>query len=232
VVKNVSFKIRQGEILAIAGLMGAGRTELLMGIFGVWPGRRAGEVRCNGQPLQIHHPKEAIRAGLGLVSEDRKRFGLILQQSVARNITLANLRKIAPGHVLDENREVQLGNRLVNELDIRVPSISHEVSKLSGGNQQKVVLAKWLLAEPQVLFLDEPTRGIDVGAKFEIYQIMNKLVREGVAVVMVSSELPEILGMSHRILVLHEGEITGEFLREEATQEKIMLAATGQIESS
>ncbi|MDZ7364023.1 MAG: ATP-binding cassette domain-containing protein [candidate division KSB1 bacterium] len=182
----------------------------------------------NGQAIPIRQPQEAIRAGLGLVSEDRKRFDLVLQHSVAKNITLASLRKIAPRNILDENFEVRFSNRLVDELDIRAPSIHHDVITLSGGNQQKVVLAKCLLTEPAVQFLDEPTRGIDVGAKFEIYQIMNKLVRDGVAVVMVSSELPEILGMSHRILVLHEGEITGEFLREEATPEKIMLAATGR----
>jgi len=227
VVKNASFQIRRGEILGISGLMGAGRTELLMGIFGVWPGRREGKIFLNGQALQIRQPQDAIRAGLGLMSEDRKRFGLVLPHSVAKNITLANLRKIAPRNFLDENFEVRFSNRLVEELGIRAPSIHHEVNTLSGGNQQKVVLAKWLLTEPAVLFLDEPTRGIDVGAKFEIYQIMNQLVRDGVAVVMVSSELPEILGMSHRILVLHEGEITGEFSREEATPEKIMLAATG-----
>jgi len=227
IVKNASVQIRQSEILGISGLMGAGRTELLMGIFGVWPGRREGEIFLNGQPLQIRQPQDAIRAGLGLVCEDRKRLGLVLQHSVAKNITLANLRKIAPKNILDENREVQFSNRFVDELGIRAPSINHEVNTLSGGNQQKVVLAKWLLTEPCVLFLDEPTRGIDVGAKFEIYQIMNKLVADGVAVVMVSSELPEILGMSHRIIVLHEGEITGEFTRKEATPEKIMLAATG-----
>jgi D-xylose transport system ATP-binding protein len=227
VVKNASFQIRRGEILGISGLMGAGRTELLMGIFGVWPGRREGKIFLNGQALPIRQPQDAIRAGLGLMSEDRKRFGLVLRHSVAKNITLASLRKIAPKNILDENFEVRFSHRLVDELGIRAPSIHHEVNTLSGGNQQKVVLAKWLLTAPAVLFLDEPTRGIDVGAKFEIYQIMNKLVRDGVAVVMVSSELPEILGMSHRILVLHEGEITGEFSREEATPEKIMLAATG-----
>ncbi len=227
VVKNASFQIRRGEILGISGLMGAGRTELLMGIFGVWPGRRDGEILLNGQRLPIRQPQDAIRAGIGLVSEDRKRFGLVLQHSVAKNITLANLRKIAPKNILDENREVQFSHRFVDELGIRAPSINHEVTTLSGGNQQKVVLAKWLLTEPRVLFLDEPTRGIDVGAKFEIYQIMNRLVADGVAVVMVSSELPEILGMSHRILVLHEGEITGEFKREKASPEKIMMAATG-----
>jgi len=166
IVKNVSFKIRQGEILGISGLMGAGRTELLMGIFGVWPGRREGEIFLNGQRLPIRQPQDAIRAGLGIVSEDRKRFGLILQHSVAKNITLANLQKIAPKNILDENREVQFSQRLVEALGIRVPSINHEVNTLSGGNQQKVVLAKWLLTEPRVLFLDEPTRGIDVGAKF------------------------------------------------------------------
>ncbi len=227
IVKNASFQIRRGEILGISGLMGAGRTELLMGIFGVWRGRRDGKIFLNGHALPIQQPQDAIRAGLGLMSEDRKRFGLVLQQSVAKNITLASLQKIAPKNILDENFEVRFSNRLVDELGIRAPSIHHEVNTLSGGNQQKVVLAKWLLTEPAVLFLDEPTRGIDVGAKFEIYQIMNKLVRDGVAVVMVSSELPEILGMSHRILVLHEGEITGEFSREAATPEKIMLAATG-----
>jgi D-xylose transport system ATP-binding protein len=228
VIKNASFQIRRGEILGISGLMGAGRTELLMGIFGVWPGRRQGKIFLNGQALPIRQPQDAIRAGLGLMSEDRKRFGLVLQHGVAKNITLASLRKIAPKNILDENFEVRFSHRLVDELGIRAPSIHHEVSALSGGNQQKVVLAKWLLTEPAVLFLDEPTRGIDVGAKFEIYQIMNKLVRDGVAVVMVSSELPEILGMSHRILVLHEGEITGEFSREAATPEKVMLAATGR----
>ena len=193
VVKSASFQIRRGEILGISGLMGAGRTELLMGIFGVWPGRREGKIFLNNQALQIRQPQDAIRAGLGLMSEDRKRFGLVLQHSVAKNITLANLRKIAPKNILDENFEGRFSNRLVEELGIRAPSIHHEVNTLSGGNQQKVVLAKWLLTEPAVLFLDEPTRGIDVGAKFEIYQIMNQLVRDGVAVVMVSSELPEIL---------------------------------------
>ena len=227
VIKDVSFKIRKGEILGIAGLMGAGRTELVTSIFGGYPGKKTGEIFINGKKAEINRPSDAIKNGLGLVSEDRKRFGLILEQSVATNTTLASIEKICDWGVINSNKEYLNATQFVKELRIKTPSLGTKVNNLSGGNQQKVVLAKWLMTKPKILFLDEPTRGIDVGAKFEIYNIMNELVRQGVAIVMVSSELPEILGMSDRILVMCEGAIRGEFDYREATQEKIMYYATG-----
>jgi D-xylose transport system ATP-binding protein len=171
-------------------------------------------------------PRDAIRAGLGLVSEDRKRYGLVLGMDVKQNSTLASLSRIARLGVINKNEEIKRSARYVAELRTKTPSLEQRVGNLSGGNQQKVVLAKWLLTQPKVLFLDEPTRGIDVGAKVEIYNIMNDLVDQGVCVVMVSSELPEVLGMSDRILVIHEGRLTGSFQHGEATQENVMRYAT------
>jgi D-xylose transport system ATP-binding protein len=225
-VKDVSFDVRRGEILGIAGLMGAGRTELVMSLFGAWRGAATGELEIGGRPVRIRSPRDAIRHGLALVSEDRKKDGLVLGMDVKANVTLASLRSVSSGYVLDANREIAAGEEAVRSLKIKAGSLETAVGTLSGGNQQKVVLAKWLRTKPAVLFLDEPTRGIDVGAKYEIYTIMNELVRQGVAIVMISSELPELIGMSHRVLVLSQGRIAGEFRAEEATQEAVMAAAT------
>lgn len=225
-LKNISFDVKVGEILGISGLMGAGRTELVTSIFGAFPGKVTGSVYLSNQKLNIKSPLDAIRNGLGFVSEDRKRYGLILKMRVVENITLASLKKLSRG-LINHDQEVVFGQKYVNELAIKTPSLETETNNLSGGNQQKVVVAKWLMTEPKVLFLDEPTRGIDVGAKVELYEIMNNLVRQGLAVIMVSSELPEILGMSDRILVMHEGRITGELPGIGTNQEQIMQLATG-----
>jgi ABC-type sugar transport system ATPase subunit len=224
---HVSFQVRKGEILGIAGLMGAGRTELMMSLFGVWGRRLGGEVRLEGQPLAVRGAVDAIRAGLSLVSEDRKRYGLVLGMDVKENSTLASLDRISRMGVIDKNEEIKVSDRYVRELRTKTPSLEQRVQNLSGGNQQKVVLAKWLLTRPKVLFLDEPTRGIDVGAKVEIYNIVNDLVDQGVCVVVISSELPEVLGMADRVLVMHEGSFRGELPRAQATEEKVMYYATG-----
>jgi len=229
VVDNVSFELRKGEILGIAGLMGAGRTELVMSLFGSYPGPSEGRVEIDGKPVKIRSTSQAIKEGLALVSEDRKKYGLVLGMDIKNNVTLASLNRVSSWGVIDLNREVASGNEYIRSLRIKANSAETIVGTLSGGNQQKVVLSKWLMTRPKVLILDEPTRGIDVGAKFEIYNIMNELIRQGVSILMVSSELPELLGMSHRIIVISEGKLTGEFRAEEATQEAIMLAATGGL---
>jgi D-xylose transport system ATP-binding protein len=226
-VKDVGFKVRRGEVLGIAGLMGAGRSELLMAIFGAWPGRVAGEVYVEGKRVKVNRPSDAIRQGVGFVTEDRKRFGLVLDQTILNNMTLAGLQKLSGRFVTDVDAEAAAGERARKDLRVKANSVFTVVGTLSGGNQQKVVLAKWLLTNPRVLFLDEPTRGIDVGAKQEIYAQINRLAKEGLAIVLVSSELPEVLGLSDRVLVLHEGRVTGEFKREEATPEAVMSCATG-----
>lgn len=227
IVDNASFYVRRGEILGIAGLMGAGRTELMSSIFGGFPGESYGEVYINGRQVEIKSPQDAINNGLAMVTEDRKRYGLVLIHDVKKNLTLANLRKYCKSGVINSNAEVYDSQTMVKTLSIKTPSLETKVNNLSGGNQQKVVVGKWLLTKPLILIMDEPTRGIDVGAKYEIYNIMNELKKQGVAIIMISSELPEILGMSDRILVLYEGKINGEFRHDEASQEKIMLAATG-----
>lgn len=226
-IDHVSLDVRKGEILGIAGLMGAGRTELAMSLFGALGSRREGEIRINGKPVHIKGPKEAIKNGLCYLSEDRKLTGLVLGMDVKENISLASLHKISGRSGINENEEIKKANEYVKALNIKTPSIEQKVNNLSGGNQQKVVLGKWLMANPDVLILDEPTRGIDVGAKYEIYNIMNELIDRGVCIVMISSELPEILGMSDRILVMHEGKIRGEINWQEATQERVMHFATG-----
>ncbi len=223
---EVSFTVRKGEILGIAGLMGSGRTEILMSIFGALKGLRKGTIRLEGQDLKCSSPVEAINRGMALVSEDRKRLGLLLEDSVSRNISLASLKTLTKFGVVDDDHEKAVAKNYVRDLRIKTPDIATTVKNLSGGNQQKVVLAKWMLTKPKVLFLDEPTRGIDVGAKAEIYKIVGEMARDGVAVVMVSSELPEVLGLSDRVLVMCGGRVTGEFSRDEATQERIMSAAT------
>ncbi|OHD11573.1 MAG: D-xylose ABC transporter ATP-binding protein [Spirochaetes bacterium GWD1_27_9] len=226
---NINFVAKKGEILGIAGLMGAGRTELAMSIFGVWGRITSGEIFLNGKKLKLKGAKDAISAGISLLSEDRKRYGLVLNQDIKSNISLSSLEKISKFYVINKNEEIKSSNEYSKSLKIKTPSIEQKVCNLSGGNQQKVVIAKWLMTKPKVLILDEPTRGIDVGAKFEIYNIMNELVDNGVCVIMISSDLPEILGMSDRILVMHEGVFNKELLREEATQEKIMYYATGGV---
>jgi ABC-type sugar transport system ATPase subunit len=216
----VSFTVRRGEILGIAGLLGAGRSELLMAIFGAEPS--GGRFFVNGNEVTIRQPSDAIQAGIAFVTEDRKRFGLFLDHSVMVNLTLAAIR--------DLDDETAAAQTAVDELRIKTASLESEVATLSGGNQQKVVLAKWLLTKPAVLLLDEPTRGIDVGAKQEIYTEITRLAAEGMAIVLVSSELPEVLGLSDRVLVLHKGRVTGTFERGEATAETVMACATGQSE--
>ncbi|HEX7140088.1 MAG TPA: ATP-binding cassette domain-containing protein, partial [Vicinamibacterales bacterium] len=228
-VDDVSFSVRRGEVLGIAGLVGAGRSELMMAIFGAHPGRQRGDFFVGGAPVGIGQPSDAIAAGIGFVTEDRKRFGLLLDHAIVTNLTLAALKKISGPLVTDIDAETSAGERAMKELRIKARSVFTVVGTLSGGNQQKVVLAKWLLTNPKVLFLDEPTRGIDVGAKQEIYQQIDRLAAEGMAIVLVSSELPEVLGLSDRVLVLHEGRLTGEFRREEAAAEAVMAAATGQV---
>ena len=227
-VDNVSFDVKKGEVLGIAGLMGAGRTELLMAIFGAWQGRYSREIEVDGKRTTIDSPADAIAKGVGFVTEDRKRFGLILEQTILDNMTLAGLRSISGRFVTNRTRETMAAKGPMRSLRIKANSPLTISGTLSGGNQQKVVLGKWLLTNPKVLFLDEPTRGIDVGAKQEIYAEINKLAKEGMAIVLVSSELPEVLGLSDRVIVLHEGKLTGEFTRAEATPEKVMAAATGQ----
>src|SRR5438132_600242 len=227
-VDHVGFAAREGEVLGIAGLMGSGRSELLMAIFGAHPGRKSAEIEVAGQPSEINQPSDAIKHGIGFDTEDRKRYGLILDQTILRNMTLAGLRKLSGRFITNEDAEAAAGQRSATELRIKATSVFTVAGTLSGGNQQKVVLAKWLLTNPRVLFLDEPTRGIDVGAKQEIYAQINRLAAEGLAIVLVSSELPEVLGLSDSVLVLHEGRITGEFRRDQATAERVMACATGQ----
>lgn len=228
-VDNVSFEVRKGEVLGIAGLMGAGRSELLMSIFGAWDGKFSREIEVEGRRVDISSPADAIRSGVGFVTEDRKRFGLILEQTILDNMTIAGLRNISGQIITNRTRENIAANGPMKSLRIKANSTLTVAGTLSGGNQQKVVLGKWLLTNPKILFLDEPTRGIDVGAKQEIYAEINKLAEQGLAIVLVSSELPEVLGLSDRVLVLHDGKMTGEFTRNEATPEKVMAAATGNI---
>jgi D-xylose transport system ATP-binding protein len=226
-VDNISFSVRRGEVLGVAGLMGAGRSDLLMAIFGAHAGRTTGSIYVEGKPVRITRPADAIRHGIGFVTEDRKRFGLILDQTILNNMTLAGLKRLSGRFVTNTDAETAVGERSMHELRVKANSIFTLAGTLSGGNQQKVVLAKWLLTNPRVLFLDEPTRGIDVGAKQEIYAQINELASAGLAIVLVSSELPEVLGLSDRVIVLHEGRVTGEFSRAQATPEGVMSCATG-----
>jgi ABC-type sugar transport system ATPase subunit len=224
VIHDVSFQLRRGEILGLAGLIGAGRTELVRALFGADP-PDAGEIWLEGKPVRIRGPRDAIRLGIGFVTEDRKLQGLVLGMTVRENTTLASLRQVSRFGFLDLPWERTVAREFVDRLDIRTPSVEQEVVNLSGGNQQKVVLAKWLATRPKVLILDEPTRGIDVGAKAEVHGLMSRLAGQGVGIIMISSELPEILGMSDRILVVREGRISGEFRRGQATQEAILACA-------
>ena len=223
VIRNACLNVRAGEVVGIAGLMGSGRTELAMSIFGRSYGRRiSGEVVIEGAPADVSTVDRSIAAGLAYVTEDRKHLGLVLDDTIQRNITLANLPEVASFGVISEAREVRVAEGVRKAINIRTPGVFQKVGNLSGGNQQKVVLSKWLFADPKVLILDEPTRGIDVGAKYEIYGIINKLVADGKGVLMISSELPELLGMCDRIYVMNEGALVGELTAAEASQERIM----------
>ena len=226
VVKDVSFELHRGEILGLAGLMGAGRTEVLETIFGIEKAD-SGEVVLNGKTLKIKQPSDAIRAGMALLTEDRKLNGIMGVLSVRDNITAAALPRYSPRGVLSVGEMRKDSEDQREKLRIKTPSLNQLIKNLSGGNQQKALISRWLLTVPDVLMIDEPTRGIDVGAKSEIHRLMSMLAQEGKAIIMVSSELPEVLGMSDRILVMHEGRISGELSREEANQESVMHLATG-----
>ncbi len=227
ILKNVSFNVRRGEIIGLQGLMGAGRTECALAVFGN-PYKykiTSGDVWLDGELVNFKTPKQAIKKGLAYVSEDRKGNGLVLIQDVRYNTTISNLEELIKGISIDENKEIGIANQYKKDINIKTPTVAQKVGNLSGGNQQKVQIAKWLFSHPKVLILDEPTRGIDVGAKYEIYSIMNELVAQGMSIVMISSELPEVLGMSDRLYVMSEGQITGELPIEEATEEKVMKMA-------
>lgn len=225
---EVSFDLRAGEVLGIGGLMGAGRTELLMHLYGAWGVRSSGLVKLVGRVLKDGDPARTLREGLALVSEDRRRYGLVLEEEISFNLSLSSLDAITNGGLVNRSLEAKRNRSMFDQLQVKATGLGAVVGRLSGGNQQKVVIGKALLTEPQVVMLDEPTRGIDVGAKIEIYELINRLTDEGKAVLLVSSELPELIGMSDRILMLNEGRIGGEFSRAEATQEKLMQAAMAQ----
>ena len=229
ILHNVNLNVRRGEIVGLSGLMGAGRTELALSVFGNRPGYqiRSGSLLLDGKEVRFKTPKEAIDAGVAYATEDRKKNGLILIQDIMFNVSLASLDKIVKGRLINENEEIVQVNKLKDEINIKAPSIKQTVLNLSGGNQQKVVLGKWIFSAPSVLILDEPTRGIDVGAKYEIYTLMNEMVRQGMSIIMISSELLEILGMSDRIYVMSEGRITGELDAKEATEHEIMRMSVG-----
>jgi len=224
-IKGVSLHVRRGEIVGIAGLMGAGRTELAMSVFGRSYGQRiSGSVSMHGKPVDVSTVRKAIDHGIAYVTEDRKGLGLVLEEDIRKNISLANLDAIADKSVIDHGREFKVANEYRKALNIRCSGIEQLVVNLSGGNQQKVVLSKWLFTKPELLILDEPTRGIDVGAKYEIYTIIDRLASEGKGILMISSELPELLGMCDRIYVMNEGRFVAEFPASEASQERIMHA--------
>ena len=231
ILKDISFHVKKGEIVGIAGLMGAGRTELVNSIFGDFKGEFSGNIYVFGKKQRIKNPYDAIHNGLGLVTEDRKLNGLNLGASIENNVTMASLEKFSRYGIMDDNKAIQESSKIAKRIDIKAPSVETLVMNLSGGNQQKVVLAKWLLVNPSILIIDEPTRGIDVGAKYEIYMLINELKKQGMAIIMVSSELPEIIGMSDRIIVLKEGRMAGEFVNKEVSEEMIMERATGGIKN-
>jgi D-xylose transport system ATP-binding protein len=228
-LQDVSFEVRAGEVLGVGGLMGAGRSELLMHVLGLWGMRRAGTVQLDGEELVARNPREALARGVALVTEDRKRYGLIPERGVAFNMSLSSLPGMRRGPFVDRNDEVRRVQAMVDELHIKALDLEQPAATLSGGNQQKVVLGKVLLTEPKVLLLDEPTRGIDVGAKLEVYELINRLTAAGQAIVLVSSELGELMGMADRIVMLCEGRIGGVFDRAEATQERLLAAAMGRL---
>ncbi|RYX85520.1 sugar ABC transporter ATP-binding protein [bacterium] len=231
-LRDISFEVRAGEVLGIGGLMGAGRSELLMHIFGAWGTRTKGNITLDGASLDGTSPSRSIASGLVMVTEDRKRYGLVLDENIGFNMSLSSLGGMTAAGILDAGREWKENRFFFDSLRVKAPGLESVVGKLSGGNQQKVVLGKALMTKPKVVFLDEPTRGIDVGAKLEVYNLINELTDSGQAVVLVSSELPELMGMSDRIIMLNEGQIGGVFTRQEATPEKLLAAAMGQTAST
>lgn len=226
VFRDISFNLRKGEILGVAGLMGAGRTEIMRAIFGVDP-HESGKLYFEGKEIHIKNPRDAIRHGFGFITENRKTEGLILDFSIGRNIALPSEERLAQSHVINDKKEFDFSSELSKRLGVKAQDINLPASTLSGGNQQKVVIAKWVGMHPKLLILDEPTRGIDIGAKKDIYDLMNELTAQGVSIIMVSSELPEVIGMSDRILVIHEGRAAGIVEHKDATQTRIMTLATG-----
>ena len=224
--KDVNFSVRAGEVLGVSGLMGAGRTEVMHAIFGNMP-EATGKIFIDGKEVSIRNPREAIAAGIGFITEDRKTEGLLLEKPISDNIEVANLKKVSIRNILNPKKQIELVKKGIEEFRIKCFGPHHECHNLSGGNQQKVVLAKWIYTDPKILILDEPTRGVDIGAKKEIYSVINDLAAKGVAVILVSSELPEVLGMSDRIMVVHEGHVTGIIDAATADQEKVMTLATG-----
>ena len=233
ILKDINLNVRKGEIVGLAGLMGAGRTEFALSLFGNTPGYKlnSGTIELDGEKVRFRSPRDAIKKGVAYATEDRKKNGLVLIQDVKFNITFADLNRIIDFGIINGSKEIVEADQMKTDINIKTPSILQLARNLSGGNQQKTVLAKWIFARPNVLILDEPTRGIDVGAKHEIYTLMNKMVEEGISIIMISSELLEIIGMSDRIYVMHEGMITGELSAEEATEEAIMRLATNTEEN-
>jgi ribose transport system ATP-binding protein len=225
ILRNLSFRLSGGEILGVFGLMGAGRTELMETLFGLHPRRSSGEIYVNGKKISVGSPSDAVNAGIALVPEDRKKDGLVLGLDVKSNISLANLKDCETGGFLNDQRENALAEKYIGELKIKTPSLRQATKNLSGGNQQKIVLAKWLAKEPKILLLDEPTRGVDIGSKSEIYKLILDLSKSGIGIIMVSSELPEILAVSDRVLVMCEGSITAEISGKDATEQNILKAA-------
>ncbi|WP_100065232.1 sugar ABC transporter ATP-binding protein [Miniphocaeibacter massiliensis] len=225
-IKGINFELKKGEVLGVSGLMGAGRTEIMELIFGKRK-KSSGSILVENNEVKIYNPSDAIKNGIAFVTEDRKTEGLLLDKTIEENITLPNLDVVSKSGVLNKSKIVDLSEKSIKDFRIRSTGINHKVEELSGGNQQKVVLGKWIATNPKILILDEPTRGVDIGAKQDIYNIINKLAEEGVGIVMVSSELPEILGMSDRVMVVREGEVKGILNINEANQEKIMTLATG-----
>jgi rhamnose transport system ATP-binding protein len=228
VFEDINFQLRRGEILGFAGLVGAGRTEVARVIFGI-DRATTGEIRIDGKPVQVNSPNDAMRYGIAYVPEDRHQHGLVMDFSIARNMTLPILLQASRLGLVDRGREREIAQDYSTRLHVRSTSIDQLVSALSGGNQQKVVLAKWLITHPKALILDEPTRGIDVGSKAEVHRIISELAGQGLAIMLISSDLPEVLAMADRVLVMHEGRVAAEFTHADVDQEKVMFAATGQV---
>lgn len=227
VIKGANFNLREGEILGIAGLMGSGRTELVSTLFGEYGKISSGQVTLDGKELVVKNANTSMKQGISLVPEDRKRFGLVLIQSIQKNISLSNLERFSTWYKIDFYAEAKASEKFAKKLDIKAPNLNVACQTLSGGNQQKVVIAKWLMSNPRILIMDDPTRGIDVGAKYEIYKLMNELSEKGIAIIMISSELEEVMGMSDRIMVMSEGKSMGILEKSEFDQERIMSMATG-----
>jgi D-xylose transport system ATP-binding protein len=227
ILKGVTFNLRQGEILGIAGLMGSGRTELVMTIFGEYGKITSGTMKLQGQEITNNNGHQAMQNGISLVPEDRKRHGLVLIQSILKNISLPNLDRFSAFMRINQDAELAESLKYAKQLSIKTPSLLVPVESLSGGNQQKVVISKWLMSGPKILIMDDPTRGIDVGAKFEIYKLMNELAEQGISIIMISSDLQEVLGMSDRVMVMCQGRSNGTLSIKDATQEQIMTLATG-----